>query len=77
METDDFASFRALVDQLEPDDREEVLQMFKKAYHFFYIYLFLMTFSSVLPLSAHTLDHTQSNSIDIGDLLKPIRPVTN
>ena len=34
MKTDDFKSFRALVDQLEPDDREEVLQMYKKAYHY-------------------------------------------
>ena len=34
MKTDDFESFRALVDQLEPDDREEVLQMYKKAYHY-------------------------------------------
>ena len=34
MKTDDFASFRALVDQLEADDREEVLQMYKKAYHY-------------------------------------------
>ena len=30
MKTDDFESFRALVDQLGPDDREEVLQMYKK-----------------------------------------------
>ena len=34
MKTDDFKSFRALVDQLEQDDREEVLQMYKKAYHY-------------------------------------------
>ena len=34
MKTDDFESFRALVDQLEPNDREEVLQMCKKAYHY-------------------------------------------
>ena len=34
MKIDDFESFRALVDQLEPDDREEVLQMYKKAYHY-------------------------------------------
>ena len=33
MKTDDFESFRALVDQLEPDNREEVLQVYKKAYH--------------------------------------------
>ena len=34
MKIDDFESFRALVDQLEPHDREEVLQMYKKAYHY-------------------------------------------
>lgn len=34
MKTDDFESFRALVDQLEPNDREEVLQMNRKAYHY-------------------------------------------
>ena len=34
MKTDDFESFRALVDQLEPVDREEALQMYKKAYHY-------------------------------------------
>ena len=34
MKTDDFESFRALVEQLEPDDREKVLQMYKKAYHY-------------------------------------------
>ena len=34
MKTDDFESFRALIDQLAPDDREEVLQMYKKAYHY-------------------------------------------
>ena len=34
MRIDDFESFRALVDQLEPNDREEVLQMYKKAYHY-------------------------------------------
>ena len=34
MKTDDFEAFRQLVDQLELDDREEVLQMYKKAYHY-------------------------------------------
>ena len=34
MKTDDFESFRAVVDQLGPDDRKKVLQMYKKAYHF-------------------------------------------
>ena len=34
MKIDDFESFRAFVHQLEPDDREEVLQMYKKAYHY-------------------------------------------
>ena len=29
MKTDDFESFRALLDQFEPDDREEFLQMYK------------------------------------------------
>jgi len=34
MKIDDFESFRALVNQLHPDDREKVLQMYKKAYHY-------------------------------------------
>ena len=34
MKTDDFGSFRMPLAQLEPDDREEVLQMYKKAYHY-------------------------------------------
>ena len=34
MKTDDFEAFRQLVDQLELDDREEVLQMYKKAYRY-------------------------------------------
>ena len=34
MKTDDFEAFRQLVDQLELDDREEVLEMYKKAYHY-------------------------------------------
>ena len=34
MKIDDFESFRAFVHQLEADDREEVLQMYKKAYHY-------------------------------------------
>ena len=34
LKTDDFESFRAIVDPLDPLDREEVLQMYKKAYHY-------------------------------------------
>ena len=34
LKTDNFNSFRALVDPLDPLDREEVLQMYKKAYHY-------------------------------------------
>ena len=34
LKTDNFTSFRALVDSLDPLDREEVLQMYQKAYHY-------------------------------------------
>ena len=34
LKTDDFELFRATVDPLDPLDREEVLQMYKKAYHY-------------------------------------------
>ena len=34
LKKDNFTSFRALVDPLDPLDREEVLQMYKKAYHY-------------------------------------------
>ena len=34
LKTDDFELFRAIVDPLDPLDREEVLQMYKKAYHY-------------------------------------------
>ena len=34
LKTDNFELFRAIVDPLDPLDREEVLQMYKKAYHY-------------------------------------------
>jgi len=34
LKIDDFELFRAMVDPLDPLDREEVLQMYKKAYHY-------------------------------------------
>jgi hypothetical protein len=34
LRADNFELFRAIVDPLDPLDREEVLQMYKKAYHY-------------------------------------------